>query len=364
MKSSKEIIDSLLRKKTAERMGLFELVWGDTLKMWTRQGYPLDDQGNPVDACDHFDYDMDMAGDWWDILPIRGYEEIVEESDLWHVKRNGAGASLKYWKQKSGTPEHVAFEMTSRDVWEKKYRKYLLELDPARIKMDFIRKRLEIRRRQGRWTFFGHMFVFENLRQSVGDICLYESVLLDPDWIHDYNRVYTDFFKKHYKYMFENAGVPDGIWVYEDLGYKNTTFCDPKVYENLFFPYYAELIEFFHSYNLPVVLHSCGFIEEIIPQVIDLGFTGLNPMEIKAGCDPLRLAQKYAEKLTFIGGLDVRILESRDRGLIKSEVTKLTKGMKDRGASYIFASDHSISSEVNYLDYQYALEIFRENCFY
>jgi uroporphyrinogen decarboxylase len=87
-------------------------------------------------------------------------------------------------------------------------------------------------------------------------------------------------------------------------------------------------------------------------------------MEVKAGCDPLRLAQKYAEKLSFIGGLDVRILESGDHNIIKSEVVKLTNGMKDAGASFIFASDHSISTDVAYQDYQYALDIYRENCLY
>jgi uroporphyrinogen decarboxylase len=124
------------------------------------------------------------------------------------------------------------------------------------------------------------------------------------------------------------------------------------------------MIDFFHSYGLPVVLHSCGFIEELVPRFIELGFDALNPMENKAGCDPLRLAKTYADKLTFIGGLDVSILESGDRKFIRDKVTTLVKGMKDAGASYIFASDHSISTSVTYEDYKYALEIFRENSSY
>lgn len=53
---------------------------------------------------------------------------------------------------------------------------------------------------------------------------------------------------------------------------------------------------------------------------------------------------------TFVGGLDIRILESEDRDLMKSEVSKLVRGIKDPGASYIFASGHSISTSVSYED--------------
>ena len=70
----------------------------------------------------------------------------------------------------------------------------------------------------------------------MGDICLYESLLLDPDWIHDYNRVYTDFYKAHYRILFEEAGVPDGVWMYEDLGYSNGLFCSPEVLADVDLP--------------------------------------------------------------------------------------------------------------------------------
>lgn len=364
MTTPREVIDRLIKNNKPQRMGLTELIWGDTQKQWVAQGFPADAQGNPTDPCDHFKFDMDNAGDWFDILPIRGYEVIEQETDEWQVKRNGGGAALKYWKSKSGTPEHIDFRMTNRAIWEKDYRPHLLQLDPQRIKIDHCKQRLKNHREKGIWAFYGHMFVFENMRQSMGDICLYESVLLDPEWVHDYNRVYTDFFKAHYKYIFEQAGVPDGIWVYEDLGYRGTTFCSPKIYQELFYPYYRELLEFFHSYNLPVILHSCGYIEEIIPDIIDVGFVGLNPMEVKAGCDIMRIAEKYSDKLMLVGGLDIRILESGDQALIRKEVTKLVKGLKERGARFVFASDHSVSTSVKYQDYKLAVDVYREHMYY
>jgi len=203
-----------------------------------------------------------------------------------------------------------------------------------------------------------------HVRASLGDTCMYQSLLLDPGWIHDYNRVYTDFFRAHFKLLIEEAGVPDGIWLYEDLGYRNGLFCSPKVLEELFFPYYEELVDFFHSYDLPVVFHSCGGIEAALPLIVDAGFDGLNPMEVKAGCDTLRFAEKYGDRLAFFGGLDARILESGDRELIRKGVTELVEGMKAIGARYVFGSDHSISTNVRYADFRYALEVYREHMMY
>ena len=382
--NSREVVDNLLRKKKAERVGLNDSPWGDTLEKWITQGMPTqkvtkkvtekDENGveheiekevdGPADVVTHFGFDLAGVGGWFDTMPIRGHSEVLEETDEWRVTRNGAGAALKYWKHKSGTPEHIDFLMTSREVWDRDYRPHLLKVDRERCRLEETKKALKERREQGLWTFYGHLFIWENMRQSMGDVCLYESLLLDPEWIHDYNRVHTDFFQAHYKLYFDEVGLPDGVWMYEDLGYKNGLFCSPKVLEELIFPYFKEMVDFFHSYDLPVILHTCGGITEAVPQIVETGFDALNPMEAKAGCDTLKFAEQYGDRLAFIGGLDARIFESGDRDLIRREVTGLVEGMKERGARYVFGSDHSISTNVDYEDFKYTLEVYREHMMY
>ncbi|HUU58706.1 MAG TPA: uroporphyrinogen decarboxylase family protein [Phycisphaerae bacterium] len=364
MQSAKEVIDNLLRHRPAERVGLAENIWSDTLRGWVQQGYPTTEEGKPVDPTDHFGYDLTGAGGWFDCLPLRGYSEVVEETDEWRITRNGAGAALKYWKDKSGTPEHIDFRMTSREVWERDYRPHLLTLDRERIDIEGAAEGLARRREKGIFATFGHLFLWENMRQSMGDICMYESLLLDPQWIHDYNRVHTDFFINHFRVLIEEAGVPDGVQLYEDLGYRNGLFCSPKTYEELIFPYYREMVDFIHSYDIPALLHTCGRVTEALPLIVDAGFDYVDPMERKAGCDPFAFAERYGEKLVFRGGLDVRVLESGDRDRIRKEVVQLVEGMKSRGARYIFSSDHSLSTNVRYADYQYALEVYRDHMMY
>ena len=373
MPTTRDMIQDLLSGCALTRVGLREVnIWPDTIKTWLEQGYPTQqvpgEDGSvtdePVDWRDHFGYDMVRVGSGFDVLPIRGFSEVVEETDEWVITRDGAGAAFKRWKHKSGTPEHIDFHMTSREVWERDYRPHLLEVDRKRIDIKGAREDLLKRREQGLYTYYQHLFIWEAMRQMMGDVCLYESLALDPDWIHDFNRVYTDFFKAHYQVLFEEAGVPDGIRICEDLGYKRGLFCSPRMLEDLIFPYYEEYVDFFHSYGLIVELHTDGDITRALPLVVQTGFDILNPIEVQAGCDIFKFAEQYGDSLAFIGGLDTRVLESGDRDRIRYGVSKLIEGMKARGARYVFGSDHSLNPLIKYDDYLYAIEVYREHMWY
>jgi uroporphyrinogen decarboxylase len=367
--SSKENTERLIRGKRAERVGLYDGFWPETLEKWRKQGHliakdPETGEEKPVDFVEYFGFDINWMGSYFDNMPIRGYKEVLEETEEWQITRNGAGAVFKNWKHKSGTPEHIDFSMTSREIWERDYRPYLLEVDRERLSLESLRKRYKLLKEKGDWMVYAHMFIWESMRMSMGDGCMFETLALDPGWIHDYNRVYTDFYKAHFKTIFEEAGKPDAVWLFEDLGYKNGLFCSPATLERLFLPYYKEFIDFMDSYDIPVILHSCGGIEKALPLIVDAGFAALNPMEVKAGCDALRFAEKYGDRIAFIGGLDARMLESGDKDLIKRETIRLVRGMKEIGARYFFGSDHSISPNVDFEDFSYAIEVYRENMFY
>jgi uroporphyrinogen decarboxylase len=388
--SSRSCVDNLLRNRAVEKVALHGNPWADTLALWVQQGYPTrlvfkesgesrwraedgrweevtepGEYPEPVPPWEHFGYDMVGIGPWFNPLPILDYDELLEETDEWEVRRDGAGAALKYWKHKSGTPEHMHFRMLTREIWERDYRPHVVAWDPRRVDLDTMRRNRHAVAGHERWIHYGHLFIWELARKSLGDITLYESLLLDPDWLHDYNRVYTDLYKHAFSLIFETVGLPDGIWLYEDMGYKNGLFASPKVLQKLVFPYYAEMVDFFHSYDLPVVLHTCGSTVDALPLIIDAGFDALNPMERKAkGNDPFAFAERYGDRLAFVGGLDARVFETNDRDVIAREVAAYIDGMKARGARLVFATDHSISPRTHYDSYQWALEVYREHSTY
>jgi uroporphyrinogen decarboxylase len=384
--TSRERIDALLHRRGVDRVALEDSPWDDTLGLWLTEGYPSTPvaraQGDkrwqedgrqvvvqepglypePVPPWKVFGYDMAQAGGWFDWMPLRGVNDLLEETEEWEVRRNGAGGALKYWKHKSGTPEHVDFLMSSRAIWDRDYRPFLLAIDPARIDFASARSSLAEARAAGVWAHYGHLGVWEVLRSSLGDIALYENLLLDPEWIRDIVDVYTSFFIAHFDRLIDEAGMPDGIWIYDDLGYRNGLFAAPGVLDRLIFPFHRAMVEHFHGRGLPVVLHSCGSEREALPMIVEAGFDALNPMERKAeGNDPFFFAERYGEKLAFIGGFDARIFETNDIPLVRREVAAYIEGMKARGARLVFGSDHSLSPRIRLATYWAALETYREH---
>lgn len=353
--TSRERMLALLNREIPDHMGIFEHFWPETIRdYWVHEGYP---EGE--DPADFFNYDMQGAGGWLDTSPFPGVCERVEETDEWQVVKDGRGAILKTWKHKSGTPQHIGFTVDSPEEW-KEYREPLLQLDRSRFDVNQAREDLERIRSQGKFAFFGNLFVIELLRGSLGDLVWLPSLLLDPDWIHDFNRVYTDFFKQHYATLFAEAGLPDGMFIYEDMGFTNGLWCSPATMRELFLPYYRELVGFFHDYGLPVLLHTCGDIRQAVPLILEAGFDCLQPMEAKVGNNVLEFARDYGDAIPYMGNLDVTVLNTNDEDLVREELIGKLEALKQKRIPYIFHSDHSIPPDVRFATYRYAVELFRE----
>ena len=363
-----ELVKSILTKKPTDRMGFVDKIWSETKAKWEAQGAlqrKNEETGEMtrVSFCDWFDADMQELWGPFDTTPLMGYREIIEESNDWRITKDGFGAVFKRWKKKTGVPEHIRFDMNSMEVWQQIYKPHLLDLDEKRFNPSRIQDFITSVHQKNKAASCASVFTYEFLRGALGDYQLFISLIEDPDWILDFNRTYTDFFKMHYTYMFEHIAKPDHVWLYDDLAYSKGPFCSPDIIREYFVPFYKEMTDFFHSYDLPVVLHSCGYVESLLPLIVESGFDALNPMEVKAGCDVVRFAEKYGDKLSFFGGFDVRILENGDKDAIKKEVLRICDTVRRLGVGYMFGSDHSVPPTVDYESYRYAVEVFRENCY-
>lgn len=354
--TSRERVTALLKHDIPDRMGIYEHFWGETLPGWVSQGYPENTDPNVF-----FDYDIVGCGQWFDSSPFPGRSEVIEETDEWRVTKDGRGATLKYWKAKSGVPEHIGFDIDSPEKW-KEYREPLLSFDPARIRdIEQTRKSIDDAHARGKFTVFGNVFVFELLRGTLGDTNFLPALLTDKDWIHDFCQVYLDHFRTHYKVIFREAGLPDGFFLYEDYGFRNRLFCSPKSMAEMIMPYEKQLVSFFKDYGLPVILHSCGDVRQAVPLIIDAGFDCLQPMEAKAGNNVIEFAETYGNKLAYMGNMDVTVLNTNDRALVEAEVVGKVRRLKELRIPYFFHSDHSVPPDITYDTYRYAVDLFREN---
>ena len=95
----------------------------------------------------------------------------------------------------------------------------------------------------------------------------------------------------------------------------------------------------------------------------------------KFGSTPLHCAawmgQKDVAELLIAKGVNVNAKDQHGQTPLhmaahegRKEVADLMEGMKVRGARFVFASDHSISTLVDYEDYACAVEAYREHMMY
>jgi uroporphyrinogen decarboxylase len=142
----------------------------------------------------------------------------------------------------------------------------------------------------------------------------------------------------------------DGIFWYDDMGYKNNTFFSNSLYEELLMPAHRRAIDWAHNHGIKARLHSCGNIMPRVPQLVGIGLDGLNPIEIKAGMDIFKLKRDFGDRLVLHGGANAQIMDDAEQ--ILPYIESVLPAVKQNGG-YIFSSDHSIPNTVS-------LETFRQ----
>ena len=197
--------------------------------------------------------------------------------------------------------------------------------------------------------------VFEIMKDVVGHVYMLEGMALDPDWVRDMALTYAQLTVDLQEILFAEEGWPDGIWYYEDMGFKQHPFISPRMYRQIVQPAHALSFGYAKTHGKPVVVHSCGYVEPLLPGMIEAGIDCLQVIEVKAGMDLLKLYNDFGDRIAFMGGIDVRALYTNDRAIIDAELeAKIPTVMQNYG--YALHSDHSIPYTVYYDTYQYFIE--------
>ncbi|MBE3123539.1 MAG: hypothetical protein IMZ65_01915 [Planctomycetes bacterium] len=355
--TSRERIARILKRQPVDRVGAFESFWGDTQKMWAERGHVRPEES----LEDHFGLDLRLSWCFNSVADLDFKEEVVEETEESRLVRSGNGALLRWWKARAGTPEHVDFLVKDRRGWEEHTRPHLLNTANYRRRINFEAYR-ELKAKSRRMDLFfcwGGVNVFELMHPVCGHEYMLMGMGLDPDWVRDMCRVYADLVINLMEILFAEEGPPDGIYFFEDMGFKEKPFMSPRMYQEIIWPSHKRTFDFCHARGLPIVLHSCGFVEPLVPGLIEAGMDCLQAMEVKAGMDLVHLKRTFGDRIAFCGGLDIRALETNNRAAVDAELAKkLPVAME--GSGYILHTDHSVSSHVQYDTYKYFLERGRE----
>jgi uroporphyrinogen decarboxylase len=169
-------------------------------------------------------------------------------------------------------------------------------------------------------------------------------------------QTYASLTINHLELLFAEEGEPDGFFFYEDMGFKHRPFMSPAMYEEIVMPGHKRLFDFAHSLDCKVIVHSCGYVEPLVPGLIEAGMDCLQAMEVKAGMDMPTLFQRFGDRISFYGGVDVRCLISNDRAQIDREMDEKILPVVTNGGGYVLHSDHSEPPEIDYETMRYFIE--------
>ncbi|MCK9478602.1 MAG: hypothetical protein M0R40_03755 [Firmicutes bacterium] len=348
--TSIERISNILKRKPVDRIGIYEHFWSDTHTAYTESGHI----GKEESFEDHFNLDLQECWAFNLKADLDFVPEVISETEETITMLDGNGAYLKRHKLHDTTPEHVDFTVKSRKEWEE-YKPLLANVDERRINFQRYQERKEHARKNNRFFVWSGVNVFECMHPICGHENMLIGMALDPEWVMDMAATYADLTMSLMEILFSKEGKPDGIWFYEDMGFKGKPFMSPSMYEELIKPFHIKFIEYAHSMNLPVIMHSCGFVEPLLPKMIEAGIDCLQVIEVKAGMDLLRIHKNFGDRLSLMGGIDVRTLYSNDKAIIDKELESKIPIVKE-GFGYALHSDHSIPKTVNYETLQYYIE--------
>lgn len=347
--TSRERFARMFSHKDADRIPIIDSPWPATIERWHREGMPDD-----TDYVRYFGLDA-VANIWADSSP-RFEAKTLEETGEYRVYTTSWGATLKNWKHAASTPEFIDFTIKDRESWQ--LAKERMRPTPDRIDWNFLKENYPVWRARGTWIQAGLWFGFDVTHSwIVGTERLLCALLDDPEWCRD---MFAHELETHLALLDRiwDAGYEfDAVKWPDDMGYKGTQFFSLDMYRDLLKPFHQRAVEWAHRKGIQAHLHSCGNINPFVPELVGIGVDALNPLEVKAGMDPLQLKKTYGDDLVLHGGINAVLWNHPDQ--IREEMKRVVPELKKNGG-YIFSSDHSVPSSVSLEDFRNIVNLAKE----
>lgn len=149
----------------------------------------------------------------------------------------------------------------------------------------------------------------------------------------------------------------DEVFWYDDMGYKGHQFFSLKTYRELIKPAHKRAVEWAHARGIKAQLHSCGNVNPFVLEFVEFGLDMLNPLEVKAGMDPVALKGEFGDRLGFHGGLNAVLYNEPET--LWAEMRRVIPVMKQNGG-YVISSDHSVPETVSLEQFRQFVQLAKE----
>ena len=344
--TSHERILRMYEHRDADRVPISETPWAATVERWHREGMPKD-----MSYVDFFGMDKTYAIGV-DNSP-RYEERVIEETEEYVIKTTKWGTTIKNWKHMASTPDFLSHRVTTPDAWQDAKKRMTPDRD--RVPWDRLKENYAQWREQGAWIIGTGWFGFDVTHAwFVGTERLLMALVTDPEWCVDMFSTFQDVNLALLDMVWDAGYTFDVLRWPDDMGYKYHQFFSLSTYRDLLKPIHQRAVEWAHAKGIKACLHSCGDIRPIVPELVDIGLDGLNPIEVKAGMDPVALKEEYGDRLLLHGGINA--LDWDDIDKMERTVRDLVPAMM-QGGGYIFGTDHSTPSCVSVDAFRHIIDL-------
>lgn len=134
-----------------------------------------------------------------------------------------------------------------------------------------------------------------------------------------------------------------------DFGSQRGPFISPKAYRDLYMPFHKTVNDWIHTNTQwKSMIHSCGSIYQLMPDIVEAGFDILNPVQTGAAeMDPQRLKDEFGDRITFWGG-GIDTQKTLPFGTVENIHDEVQARMRifGPGGGFVFNSIHNVQASV------------------
>lgn len=144
---------------------------------------------------------------------------------------------------------------------------------------------------------------------------------------------------------FVELGV-DGGYFGDDYGGQVNMLMSPKMWRTLIKPRLARMFAPFRAAGLPIIMHTDGRVEAILPDLVEIGLTVYNPVQPEV-TDFVWLRNTFGDRLAYYGGISTQsTMPFGTPDAVRAAVDKAVRELAPDGTGLLLAPSHRMMADV------------------